>query len=217
MGPSESNENRIPDEATELLAAALAGSGASLGNLLDRHRNYLILLATPQLVGPGRKRCSESDIVQETFLEAHRDFAAFRGTTLPQFQAWLRRILSNNVLAFLERHVWAEKRDVRREQSLHTVAEGLDCSAINLESFIAGSADSPSECAMRREDSLVLADAIASLPDDYREIIMLRTFQGLSFDEAAASMDRTAGALRMLWMRALESVRARLHESHRHD
>ena len=93
----------------------------------------------------------------------------------------------------------------------------LDCSAINLESFIAGSADSPSECAMRREDSLVLADAIASLPDDYREIIMLRTFQGLSFDEAAASMDRTAGALRMLWMRALESVRTRLHESHRHD
>ena len=199
MGPSESNENRIPDEATELLAAALAGSGASLGNLLDRHRNYLILLATPQLVGPGRKRCSESDIVQETFLEAHRDFAAFRGTTLPQFQAWLRRILSNNVLAFLERHVWAEKRDVRREQSLHTVAAGLDCSAINLESFIAGSADSPSECAMRREDSLVLADAIASLPDDYREIIMLRTFQGLSFDEAAAS--RGKGASHQIWAR----------------
>ena len=150
MSPSESNENRVFHEARELLAAALAGSGASLGDLLDRHRNYLILLATPQLVGPGRKRCSESDIVQETFLEAHRDFAAFRGTTLPQFQAWLRRILSNNILTFLERHVWAEKRDVRREQSLHTVAEGLDCSAINLESFVAGSTDSPSECAMRR-------------------------------------------------------------------
>ena len=208
MSPSESNENRVFHEARELLAAALAGSGASLGDLLDRHRNYLILLATPQLVGPGRKRCSESDIVQETFLEAHRDFAAFRGTTLPQFQAWLRRILSNNILTFLERHVWAEKRDVRREQSLHTVAEGLDCSAINLESFVAGSTDSPSECAMRREDSL---------PDDYREIIILRTFQGLSFDEAAASMDRTAGALRMLWMRALESVRARLDKGHRHD
>ena len=217
MSPSESNENRVSYEARELLAAALTGSGASLGDLLDRHRNYLILLATPHLVGPGRKRCSESDIVQETFLEAHRDFAAFRGTTLPQFQAWLRRILSNNILTFLERHVWAEKRDVRREQSLHTVAEGLDCSAINLESFVAGSTDSPSECAMRREDSLVLADAIASLPDDYREIIILRTFQGLSFDEAAASMDRTAGALRMLWMRALESVRARLDKGHRHD
>ena len=217
MTASRSQTDHDRQQAAELLTAALAGSGESLGELLDRHRNYLALLATPQLAGPGRKRCSESDIVQETFLEAHRDFAAFRGTTLPQFQAWLRRILGNNILAFLERHVWAEKRDVRREQSLHTVAEGLACSAISLESLVVGSGESPSECAMRREDSLKLADAIASLPDDYREIIMLRTFQGLSFDEAAASMGRTAGALRMLWMRALESLRTRLDESRRHE
>jgi RNA polymerase sigma-70 factor (ECF subfamily) len=217
MSASSSSNDHDRQQAAELLAAALSGSGESLGDLLDRHRNYLVLLTTPQLVGPGRKRCSESDIVQETFLEAHRDFAAFRGTTLPQFQAWLRRILGNNILAFLERHVWAEKRDVRREQSLQTVAEGLACSAIHLESFVVGSGDSPSECAMRREDSLRIADAIASLPEDYREIIVLRTFQGLSFDEAAASMDRTAGALRMLWMRALESLRTQLDESWRND
>lgn len=210
MTTSQPSADHDRQQAAEFLAAALAGSSASLGELLDRHRNYLVLLATPQLAGVGRKRCSESDLVQETFLEAARDFVAFRGTTLPQFQAWLRRILSNNMLAFLERHVWADKRDVRREQSLHTVAASLDHSVVRLESFVVGPMDSPSECAMRREDALRIADAIASLPEDYREIIVLRTFQGLSFDDAASSMGRTAGALRMLWMRALKLLETRL-------
>jgi RNA polymerase sigma-70 factor (ECF subfamily) len=51
-----------------------------------------------------------------------------------------------------------------------------------------------------------MADAMAALPDDYREIIMLRYFEHLTFDAVAARMGRSSGAVRMLWVRALERL-----------
>jgi RNA polymerase sigma-70 factor (ECF subfamily) len=67
--------------------------------------------------------------------------------------------------------------------------------------------DSPSRCAVRREHELLLADALAELPADYREVIILRHIEGLPFEEVARRMERTAGAVRMLWLRALKKLR----------
>lgn len=66
---------------------------------------------------------------------------------------------------------------------------------------------SPSSEADHHETLVELANAIASLSPEYREVIVLRHIEGLPFAEVAARMERTPGATRMLWMRAIERLR----------
>jgi RNA polymerase sigma-70 factor (ECF subfamily) len=193
-----------------LFAAAREGSSSSLGRLLTLYSNYLKLLVSAQLGGRLRVRVSPSDVVQETFFEAHRDFAQFRGQSTAEFVAWLRKIVVNNILRVVEQHLHTEKRDVRREVSLQEIGRRLEQSTIHLETLLAEEADSPSRCAVQHERELQLADALAQLPADYRDVIVLRHIEGLPFETVAARMERSAGAVRMLWLRALKRLRASL-------
>jgi RNA polymerase sigma-70 factor (ECF subfamily) len=197
-------------EIDGLFAAARAGSTTGLGRLLSLYTNYLKLLVAAQLDQRLRARVSPSDVVQEAFFEAHRDFHQFRGESTAEFVAWLRRIVVNNILRVVEQHVLTEKRDVRREVSLDEVGRRLEQSTVRLENLLAAQVDSPSGYAIQREREIQLADALAALPADYRDIIVLRHIKGMSFEEIAQSMERSAGALRMLWLRALKKLRVSL-------
>jgi RNA polymerase sigma-70 factor, ECF subfamily len=197
-------------EAQDLLNGALAGRGESLGRLLQLYTNYLKLVATPQLDARLQSRMSASDIVQDTLLEAHHDFPSFRGRTCGEFVAWLRQILVHNLARQVQRHVLAGKRDVRREVSLDALRAAVDRSAMKLEAVAVNDSASPSVNAMRHEHNLMLADCMASLPSDYRQVILLRNVEGLPFPEVAERMERTAGAVRMLWLRAIDALRIRL-------
>jgi RNA polymerase sigma-70 factor (ECF subfamily) len=202
---------RAQHNTEQLFTSARAGSSSCLGQLLALYANYLKLLVSAQLDQRLRPRVSPSDIVQESFFEAHRDFREFRGTTVGEFVVWLRRIVVNNILRVVEQHVRAEKRDIRREVSLEEIGRRLEKSTVRLETLLAEQAESPSGCAARREDEILLADTLATMPDDYRDVIMLRHIEGLSFDEVALRMDRSAGAVRMLWLRALKKMREALN------
>lgn len=194
----------------ELLGAAQAGSVESLGALLQLYTNYLKLLVLAQLEKNLRVRVSPSDVVQETFFEAHRDFPQFRGQSSAEFLAWLRRILVNNLCRVVEQHILAEKRDVRREVSLERLATALEQSTARLEAVIPDPGSSPSAGAHRREIEIVLADQLAELPSDYRDVIVLRHIEALPFDEIGRRMERSSGAVRMLWLRAVKMLRERL-------
>jgi RNA polymerase sigma-70 factor, ECF subfamily len=198
-------------KADELFMSARGGSSSCLGQLLALYTNYLKLLVAAQLDTRLRARVSPSDIVQESFFEAHRDFGDFRGNSIGEFVTWLRRIVVNNILRVVEQHVLAEKRDVRREVSLEEIGRRLEKSTVRLETFLAEQAESPSGCAVRREDEILLADTLASMPADYRDVIVLRHIEGLPFEEVALRMDRSAGAVRMLWLRALKKMRESLN------
>ena len=58
-----------------------------------------------------------------------------------------------------------------------------------------------------RERAVAIADKLAQLKPDYRDVIVLRNLQGLSFDEVAQRMERKPGTVRMLWLRAIEKFR----------
>lgn len=191
--------------AAELLDDARRGSETSLGRLMQLHANYLKLVVTSQLDDRLRTRVSSSDVVQETFYEAHRDFPAFRGATPEEFLGWLRRILMNNLLRAVEQHVKAAKRDIRREVSIDRVAGGPDRSAHGFALPHLG--DSPSEPIHRQENAQTLSKMLAELPDDYREVLRLRHQEGLDFAAIAERMDRTSGAVRMLWLRGIKRLR----------
>lgn len=193
-----------------LLSQALAGSQECFGRLLHVYRNYLRLLVTSQLERKLQSRVSPSDIVQETFLEANRDFDSFCGSSSREFCAWLRQILVNNLHRVVEQHVLAKKRDVRREISLEALASSLEQSTARLESILPDPGTSPSSNVQQLELEVVLADKLIELPADYREVIVLRHIEALPFEEVAKRMGRSAGAARMLWLRAIQSLREKM-------
>jgi RNA polymerase sigma-70 factor, ECF subfamily len=199
-------------ETGRLLGAAKEGHDECLGRLLQMYSSYLKILARTQIDRKLRARTSESDIVQDTLMEAHRDFVNFRGNRPDEFMAWLRKILINNLARIVERHVLAGKRDVRREISMNDVGASLQRSTARLANVLVDVGKSPSSGAQQHEAGLVLADELAALDEDYRDVIVLRHLEGLSFPEVAQRMERSPGAVRMLWMRAIAKLRERLHD-----
>ncbi len=193
------------EDAEALIGRARGGDQEALGRLLGLYRNYLWLLARAQIRGDVRARVDASDVVQETCLDACRCFDAFRGGCEGELVAWLRRVLANNLADQLKRH-GAAMRDVGRQRSLEAM---LDRSSAALQAAL-GDLSTPSARASRRESAVILADALAALPDDYRDVVILRHVERLKFDEVAARMGRSSGAVRMLWARALERLRALL-------
>jgi RNA polymerase sigma-70 factor (ECF subfamily) len=190
-----------------LLAQAKAGSGESLGDLLELFSNYLHVLALGQMGRRLQTRVSTSDVVQETFLEAHQAFPQFRGTSVPEFYAWLRKILVNNLHRTIEANVHAQKRDVRREITLDALAKSLDQSTARLDAVLLDREVSPSRAFARHELQIRIANTLALLPLDYRYVLVLRHLESMPFEVVAQKMGRSVGAVRMLWLRAIESLR----------
>src|SRR5918999_6459314 len=83
--------NETGPDPGDLLRRARAGDDVALGALLERYRPYLALLARLQIDRRLRGKADPADLVQETFLEAHRGFPRFRGETEAELAAWLRR------------------------------------------------------------------------------------------------------------------------------
>jgi RNA polymerase sigma-70 factor (ECF subfamily) len=189
------------------LAAVKRGELTQLGPLLQLYRNYLTILATAQLDARLRRRMSPSDLVQEALLGAYRDFAQFRGGTERELLAWLRQILIHCLHHAYEMHIKAGRRDLRREVSLDDVGRALDRSAVRLGDCLAAPGTSPSSPLQQHERAVEIADQLARLRPDYRDVIVLRNLQGMSFEEVAERMNRKPGAVRMLWLRAIEQFR----------
>src|SRR5579859_6620798 len=153
---------------------------------LERFRSYLLLLARVRLDPLVRAKVGASDVVQQTLLEAHRDRAQFRGRTVEEQAAWLRAVLARN-LANVLRDLRRDKRDVAREQPLQAA---LDESAVRLESLLAAGQSSPSQQAERHERAVRLAEALAALPEDNREALVLHYCEDWPLAEIATRLGR---------------------------
>lgn len=188
---------------SEVLEGARAGHPEDVDRLFAACRSYLGLVARAQVESWMQAKVDASDLVQQTLLEAHRDFARFEGRTEAEWLAWLRRILSHNAGDFIRRFRGSAKRQVNREVAIQRPGD---------ESQVGGApepqamVDSPSQALIRQEAELRVADALAELPADYQEVIMLRNLQRLEFNEVARLMGRSRPAVQMLWMRALKRL-----------
>jgi len=191
-------------ETGRLLDLARAGDGAALGQLLERYRSYLSLLARVQIGRRIQGKLDVADVVQETFLEAHRGIGLFRGSSEAQFLAWLRQILVAILSNQIRHYFGTKRRDIRLERELQ---DGLDRSSAYLGDRLIAAQSSPSAQASRREQAVLLADAMEELPEDYREVIILRQLEGLSFPQVALRMGRTEDSVKNLWARALVRLR----------
>jgi RNA polymerase sigma-70 factor (ECF subfamily) len=188
----------------QLLREARGGDAATLGRLLELYRRYLALLARVQIGQRLQGKVDASDLVQETFLEAHRNFARFRGTSEPELVRWLRQILSANFADLLRRYVGTQGRDVRLEREIE---DAFDRSSVLLDRGLVAPQSSPSHQAARREQAVLLANALEQLPEDYRDVLVLRHLEGLTFPEVACRMGRSLDSVEKLWMRGLARLR----------
>ena len=189
-----------------LLADARRGEDAALGELLELYRNYLHLLARVGIDRRLRGKMSASDIVQDTFLQARRAFVQFRGGTEQELMGWLRQILVSR-LAMVVRHYRAQRRNVDLERGLEA---DLQHSATALGQSLVARSPSPSQSATRREQAVLLADALAQLRPNYREVVVLRHLEGMSFAEIAERMNRTVPSVKNLWTRGIVRLRVLL-------
>jgi RNA polymerase sigma-70 factor, ECF subfamily len=201
------------DMATEperRLLAARAGDKNALGVLLQSYEGYLGLLARVQVGRRLQGKADPADLVQETFLEAHRNFPLFRGTTEGEFVSWLRCILATRLANLVRRYLGTQARDLRLEQDL---ALALEASSRTLDGGLIVLQGTPSEHVLRREQSVLLAQALLRLPEDYREVIVLRHLEELPFAEVAARMGRSVDSVEKLWVRSLGRLRRALGET----
>jgi RNA polymerase sigma-70 factor (ECF subfamily) len=187
-----------------LLLQAKAGDEAALGRLLESYSNYLTLLARVQIGRRIQGKIDAGDVVQETFLEIHRQFPRFRGTTEAEFTAWLRRILAGQLALTLRRYLGTKGRDVNLEREL---GAQLDQSSQAMDGGFVAPTSTPSQHVSKREQAVLLANALDKLPPDYREVIILRHIETLPFADVAARMSRSEDSVQKLWVRALASLR----------
>lgn len=192
-----------------LLEEARAGGDEALGRLLESYADYLKMLARMQIGRQIQCKIDPDDVVQETFLDAHRQFGRFRGRSEAELTAWLRRILAGQLALVMRQFLGTKGRDVALEQDL---AVGLNHSSEVLDRALVATYSTPSQHAARREQAVLLAQALSRLPEDYREAILLRNVEALTFRDVAQRMNRSEDSVQKLWVRALARLRRALQD-----
>jgi RNA polymerase sigma-70 factor (ECF subfamily) len=199
----------------ELMAKARAGETEALGELCALYRNYLRMVVRTGLGPRLRERVELSDVVQEALVEVVRQFPQFTGQNEAALVGWLRRLVGQK-LADLGRYHNRAKRsaggaDVPLDAPLDQGGSS-DASQVGgrLLDMLALSQTSPSEAASRRELIVLLADALADLPDPESEVLWLRHADGLSFEAIGDQLGISRKSVKGIWARGLKTLKRSL-------
>ena len=155
------------------------------GEILERWRAYLKLLASNQVDSWLHHRIDASDLVQQTMLDAVARNEQFRGTSDGELIAWLRTILANNLVDAFRYHTRA-KRNAACSVSLE---DEISHSFRRVDAFMTDSQSTPSQRAVTNDQLLRLPIALDGLPDGQREAVTLHHLQGLTLSETATRLD----------------------------
>ncbi len=186
----------VERDVARCLADARAGTQDALGQALEACRAYLLLIAQQELAPDVRAKGGASDLVQETFLEAQRDFARFQGETEQELLAWLRQLLLHNLANFTRSFRDTAKREVGREAPLSGPSPPQ----------LEAASPTAEDQAIAHEEEAAVRQALQRLSEDHRTVLTLRHEEGLSFEEIGTRMERSANAVRKLFARAVERL-----------
>ena len=176
------------EETIRLLEQVRAGDRQAFERLFERHRTHLRQLIEGRTDSRLRARIDPSDVVQETHLEAFRRLADYLERQPMPFHLWLRKMAYERLLNLRRDHVTAARRSVTREVPLP------DPLSLQLARRLlpgGSSHGSPAARLARGELAAQMRQALAQLPDDDREILLLRYLDNLSNQECAALLEIT--------------------------
>ncbi len=177
------------------IALARRGETEALDRVLKALESRLRAAATNRLAGHLRARMGTSDLLQSTMLDIAKNIGDFRGENADQLLAWSGRIMDNNLR---DRARFFGRQRRRGEHGAEVPPDAV------------ASGPTPSFEAMRVEHIEALYRALSELPDDYQQILQLREFEKREYDEIAATLDRSEGAVRMLISRARAALYVKL-------
>jgi RNA polymerase sigma-70 factor (ECF subfamily) len=207
MPASRQRSEPLGHEAEDLIRQARTGSQAALGELLEAFRRLLLSEAGAQLSSDLLPKEGVSDVVQETFKDAVKDFGAFAGTAAPQFKRWLLAILGHNLANVRRKYYETAKSEIEREVPLGE-GENSDACAGHPSAHTL----SPSSIASRREEEQLLRQAMERLGEEERQVIHLRHVEQLDFVTVGVRMGISEEAARKRFSRAIERLQQKIEE-----
>src|SRR5882762_7033086 len=190
----------------DLLAEAKGGDADAVNRLMERHREALRRIVQLRLDQRIQQRIDVSDIVQEVLVEANRRLQDYLASPVMPYHLWLRQIAQDRIIDAHRRHRASAKRSVDRERALAVPAAG-DHGTIELAAQLAGRDLTPAAAATQRELAQLVEAAIAKLPDQDCEIIVMRHYAQLSNQEIAQALGLTEPAASMRYLRALRRLK----------
>ncbi|HMP80901.1 MAG TPA: sigma-70 family RNA polymerase sigma factor [Pirellulaceae bacterium] len=180
----------------EWIQRARDGDPSALGELIHQFRDYLMLIANEDLGSELQGKFGASDFVQETMLIAHQKFAQFRGQTLEELKGWLRQILRNDLHRARRQYCDTQRRQIHRERTLHD-GQAAD---------VTDGQYTPGTDAVVREEGQLLRQAMAQLPENYRQAIQWREWEDLSYAEIGRRLGISEEAARKYCSRGLDKL-----------
>ncbi len=195
-----------------LVQQAIAGDPQALEQLLLLHCDTVAEHIRPKLAGPLQSLVSVDDILQETFFRAFQQIQRFEPKSDHSFLAWLKTIAESRIVDAIK-HQKRRKRggDMRRVEQPQ---DQFQTSVIDLMGVLAdGDGATPSQIVATDEAVRAMQVAIASLPIEQRDAILLRYFRHQSLEEAAAELDRSPEAIRGLLRRAKQALRRHMQRT----
>jgi RNA polymerase sigma-70 factor (ECF subfamily) len=194
------------EQTQELLAGAKEGDANAVNRLMERHRDSLRRMVQLRLDQKIQRRVDVSDVVQDVLVEANRRLQEYIANPVMGFHLWLRQIAKDRIIDAHRRHRVSGKRSVDKERPL-AVPAADDHSTIQLAAQLCDRELTPAAAATQAEMAKVVEGAIAKLPDQDCEIIIMRHYEQLSNQEIALALGLTEPAASMRYLRAIRRLK----------
>lgn len=205
-----------PDEHPEsvnlddLLERAIASDNDALSQLLGQHRDRLKVMVRLRLNPKLQSRVDESDVVQDAMVDAAVKFREYSNEPRLPFYLWLRHITGLKLIELHRRHLGTQKRDAGHEVSLHQRMP--DASSISLAAQLLGKLTSPSQAAIKAELRVRIQEALNSMDQLDREVLVLRHFEQLSTAETAQVLGMSKSGAGHRYLNALAKLKSVLKD-----
>jgi RNA polymerase sigma-70 factor (ECF subfamily) len=187
-------------ESAALLRRARDGAPDAIDALYQKVAGRLLALIRLRMGQALRARLESRDILQATLLKSFEHLPQFEQSDSASFMAWLAKIAENEIRDQADRQA-RQRRDARLEVRLET---GDDVVATRVRSALSR--------LILDEEAGRLEQALEALTEDHRDVIILRTFEELSFREIGLRLGKSEDACRMLFARAMTALTLRMSE-----
>lgn len=191
----------------QALADARAGRPEAIGPLLESYRSRLSRMVSLRMDSRLKGRFDTSDVLQEAFIEASARLPKYLEDDKMPFFLWVRFLVGQKLLQFHRTHLGAEARTADREVSL-SPPSAPSASAVSVASVWIAQSGTPSQAVAADEEHARVREALDSMNDMDREVLVLRHFEQLSNVEVARLLEISPQAASARYVRALTRIQS---------
>ena len=191
------SNNEMSD--SEIITAFKNGNGNVYTKLIERHYNKAYQIA----YGILRQHEDAEEVVQDSFVKMHKVLNDFRGDS--QFTTWMYRIVTNYAK---NRYRWNKRRGAKQNMSMHAPLDGNEDSKLVLD--LPGKEMNPQTGSAFNELEKGVYRHLQDISPLYREVLILRNLDGLSYEEIASILDCKIGTVKSRIARGRDELRKRL-------